>query len=81
MIPIRIPMTISSNQVSMPMQISAEYGIVTVDTYKGETTVTPSETTQVLHTAGLLTETDITINPIPSNYGLITWSGSVLTVS
>ena len=24
---------------------------------------------------------DVTVNPIPSNYGLITWDGSVLTVS
>ena len=24
---------------------------------------------------------NIRINPIPSNYGLITWDGSVLTVS
>lgn len=27
------------------------------------------------------TQQNIVINPIPSNYGLITWNGSVITVS
>ena len=51
------------------------------DYYTGETTITPSQETQTLHTLGLLVPSDITINPIPSNYGLITWNGSTLTVS
>lgn len=49
--------------------------------YHGETVVTPSSETQVLETAGKTLKDDITINPIPSNYGLITWNGSTLTVS
>ena len=49
--------------------------------YTGPTTVTPSQETQVLNTAALSVYEDITVNPIPSNYGLITWNGSVLTVS
>lgn len=62
-----------------------EYGTVTqvkaADYYTGETTVTPSAVEQRLATTGLLVSTDIIINPIPSNYGLITWNGSTLTVS
>lgn len=49
--------------------------------YTGETTVTPSAETQTLETSGLTLTRDITINPIPSNYGLITWDGNILTVS
>ena len=49
--------------------------------YSGVYEVTPSLETQVLNTAGSLLDQNITVNPIPSNYGLITWDGSVLTVS
>lgn len=49
--------------------------------YQGDYEITPSQQTQVLNTAGLKTISDIVINPIPSNYGLVTWDGSVLTVS
>lgn len=49
--------------------------------YEGEYTITPSAETQVLPIAELRASQDITVHPIPSNYGLITWNGSVLTVS
>lgn len=49
--------------------------------YTGETVVTPTQETQTLRTASLLMPVDIVINPIPQNYGLITWNGSTLTVS
>lgn len=49
--------------------------------YGGPYEVTPSADTQVLATASCALDGDITVYPIPSNYGLITWNGSVLTVS
>lgn len=49
--------------------------------YEGETEITPTQETQTLRTASLLMPVDIVINPIPQNYGLITWNGSTLTVS
>lgn len=49
--------------------------------YTGEYEVTPSSETVVLETASKLMTRNVTVNPIPSNYGLITWNGSVLTVS
>ena len=49
--------------------------------YTGQTAVIPSDTRQILPTAGTLLTQDITIEPIPQNYGLITWNGSTLTVS
>ena len=49
--------------------------------YEGPYEVTPSGSEQVLETDHLYMMDNITINPIPSNYGLITWDGSTLTVS
>lgn len=49
--------------------------------YAGPYEVTPTQQAQVLATANMSMTQDVVINPIPSNYGLITWNGSVLTVS
>lgn len=49
--------------------------------YTGSYEVTPSSETQTLETDSFYMNGNITINPIPSNYGLITWNGSTLTVS
>lgn len=49
--------------------------------YEGPYEVTPTQETQTLDTDSLYMRGNVTINPIPSNYGLITWNGSVLTVS
>lgn len=51
------------------------------DSYKGVYTVTPSKNKQVLKTGGMMASEDITVEPIPSNYGLITWNGAFITVS
>ena len=52
-----------------------------VPRYGGAYEVTPSTQTQTLATSGTLLGRDVTIGPIPSNYGLVTWTGAVLTVS
>lgn len=49
--------------------------------YTGVTQVTPSAEMQTLLTENKTVISNIVINPIPSNYGLIAWNGSVLTVS
>lgn len=54
---------------------------VDTDPYTGPYTVTPTQSTQVLATEDLRMTQDLTINPIPSDWGHITWDGSVLTVS
>jgi len=55
--------------------------VVYPDPYYGPYEVTPTQGTQVLETDNLFMRDNVTINPIPSNYGLITWDGSTLTVS
>lgn len=52
-----------------------------VTPYSGAYEFTPSAETQTLPTAMRELTQDIVINPIPSNYGLITWNGEFLTVS
>lgn len=51
------------------------------ENYKGPYTVTPSRNRQVLKAGGMMASEDITVEPIPSNYGLITWNGAFITVS
>lgn len=51
------------------------------DVFEGPYEVTPSAETQILETAHFNMGENLVINPIPSNYGLITWNGSTITVS
>lgn len=49
--------------------------------YEGPYEVTPTRETQTLATSGMSMSANVTVNPIPSNYGLITWDGAKLTIS
>lgn len=51
-----------------------------LDTASG-TTITPSNQEQVAVAQYRWTTGAVKVAPIPSNYGLITWNGSVITVS
>lgn len=63
-------------------RFKAEQGIpIYPSDYQGAYEVTPTEATQTLPTEGLMMIHDVKVKPIPNNYGLITWNGSVLTVS
>lgn len=50
--------------------VSADY-----PTYDGPTVFTPTRSSQVFPTSGRVVLTNLTVNPIPSNYGLITDHG------
>lgn len=49
--------------------------------YLGPTSFIPTEERQIAHTAGQLIEQDIIVEPIPSNYGKITWDGRRITIT
>lgn len=49
--------------------------------YTGEYEFTPSLQTQIAPTIQKVLLRNIKINPIPNNYGLITYNGSTITVS
>lgn len=85
-----IKLTVNTNEaVSLNVASTESIGLtaephIVVDRsiiYDGAYEWTPSDSVQTIEIADKKALTDIRINPIPSNYGLITWNGSVLTVS
>ena len=84
-----IPLTVAEgNAVSLDIgenAVSLDIGAVAYpvypDNYKGAYVVTPNESEQVLETGGLMASENITVKPIPDNYGKITWNGVFITVS
>lgn len=53
----------------------------TADDYTGAYEATPTQSTQTFATEGKRMVHDFVVNPIPHNYGLITYNGSSLMVS
>lgn len=49
--------------------------------YSGSYEFTPTRKTQIVQTENKLLLRNIVIEPIPKNYGLITWNGSFLKVT
>lgn len=73
---------VEQEQGEQSVSISRETITITgTDPYEGSYEVTPTQSTQTLLTEGLRMTANVVINPIPSNYGLITWNGSIITVS
>lgn len=50
-------------------------------TYTGPMEFTPSSETRIIGVEDLYLPGNIVLNPIPQNYGLVTWNGSYLTIS
>ena len=71
--------SVTGDEIRPMKAISSGGGSVPV--YPGPTEFTPTTETQTIAVSGYRLKEDITINPIPSNYGLITWDGSTLMVS
>lgn len=87
----QVPMTVAvdtvnfsmdvATQDNVEMAIGATYVMGTGTPYTGRYVFTPTTETQTVEINGKTATRNITINPIPNNYGLITWNGSTLTVS
>ena len=79
--PSSIQVNVGSNGVSASLgqPVAREY--IERPSYEGPTEVTPSSMEQVLLTKNYRMTENIKVKPIPSNYGLITWDGSTITVS
>lgn len=73
--------TIAKNTYDASLDSTLNITIASGGHYDGDAIITPNNTQQVLVTAGLIVDSNITINPIPSNYGLVSWNGNVLTIS
>lgn len=66
---------------SLSLKAGGQFYAVGSQPYEGAYTLTPTEQTQVIPINGLRALDDLTINPIPNNYGLITYNGSTIRVS
>ena len=71
-----IPARATESAVSIPARAAAEYITTDAPPYTGPVTFTPTEEAQTIQIAGKAAEQDITINPIPSNYGKVSWDGT-----
>lgn len=65
---------------TIPIQLETAVQIISGDHYHGAYTFTPTNEVQVVDIHGLVADEDIVIDAIPSNYGLVEWDGSILTV-
>lgn len=72
---------ISENNIPVSITVITPIVASVVPEYDGSYEFTPSADGQIVPTSGKRLAQDITINPIPNNYGLITWNGSIITVS
>ena len=70
-----------SGNVSAEAEIVTKVRVTQYPDYSGEYAFTPTQETQTIPADHTVLLNNITINPIPSNYGLITWNGATLTVS
>lgn len=91
-IPIRIDMTVTESQqnyclkvveTNTPIQVDVETPVVAgiAKEYKGECDITPTNEKQVFNTEGMRCPQNFIVEPIPQNYGLITYNGSTIIVS
>jgi len=55
--------------------------VTSVPLYEGPCEATPTRETQIFPTGGKQMPENFTVNPIPRNYGLITYNGFEITVS
>ena len=76
-----LPVAVATSAVNIPVQVAASYQMREGEIYDGPYEFTPTQETQTVSTAEKLLLENIVINPIPQNYGLITYNGSFITVS
>ena len=77
----RIGVKVTAPNMSASTGTPVARDFVDRDPFTGEYVVTPSAEDQVLQTQNLRMTDNVTVKAIPQNYGLITWNGSVITVS
>lgn len=79
--PQRITVDANPESVGIGIQPPIARDYMDRDPYEGEYMITPSAEEQTIAIQGKWARRDIVVQPIPSNYGLITWNGAILTVS
>ena len=77
---VAIPLRVGEPDPPVRAEVSPPFMPVYPTPYEGEYTVTPGEDAQALPTAGKSLAQDVTVEPIPSNYGRIAWNGAAIMV-
>ena len=78
---VAVPVSVSANEIGVSMSLGVAFAMYEGETYQGEYEFTPTTETQTVQTANKMLLENITINPIPSDWGHISWNGSVLTIT
>ena len=78
---VTIPVGVSGNTIVFPVKNEAKIVMSLFPEYEGEYEFTPGPEAQTIDLSDKVVHQNIVIDPIPSNYGLISWNGSTLTVS
>lgn len=79
--PQTLSVDVSHATYSTEFQNSITRDYVEREPYTGAYEITPSGELQILSTKNLRMTDNITVNPVPSNWGRIDWNGQYLTVS
>lgn len=79
--PQKVKVSINSSNMGINVGSSIAREILDTYPYEGEYIVNPTTETQILLTKNLRMIDNLVINPIPNNYGLVTWNGSFLVIS
>lgn len=79
--PQTVKISIGSKSMGIGIESPIAREIINCDPYIGEYEITPNNELQILPTKNLRMLNNVVINPIPDNYGLITWNGEFLIVS
>ena len=85
-----IPMMVAISNVSLPVSIGSSAVALDVspalayevgcEPYEGEYEFTPSDDGQTIRCENKMMMQDITIHPIPSNYGKVSWDGAKIMI-
>lgn len=75
-----IPMTVNDGGHQYSVGIGSEYSLVRNEYYDGSYSFTPSDEEQIIQSRNLVMRQNITIAPIPNNYGRVSYNGSVITI-
>ena len=76
-----VDVMISDAMVDVDVDLTTDIKYSEMPAYDGAIDITPSSDVQILETKNTVLYENIVINPIPSNYGRISWNGISLTVS
>lgn len=78
---VEVTATVSPALISVNAELATQLHYSEYPDYEGAVEFVPSAQPQTVQIENMVAHQNIIIDPIPQNYGLITWDGSTLTVS